>query len=175
MHYLILPCSKRKRDPATLFNHVLINGQPMAPAWSVYDGNQTRLARRELLAAPRWSDLTVVFLSARYGLVWPDAPIPNYDEALTRERATDRFWVRQRITEVWGTIVGFDAHTVTYAFGGLYEQALMTGLRPFTALTLNRLAPHARGQGDYLAALRDFFMALKAARRARNAATIPPL
>jgi len=156
MHYLILPCSKRKRDPARIYTRVLINGQATAPAWQVYDGNQTRMARRVLLGSPCWSDLSVVFLSARYGLVWPDALIPNYDEAMTKVRAADAAWIRQRITEVWGTVVGFDAHRVTYAFGGWYEQALLAGLRPFTCLTLNRLAPHARGQGDYLAALRDY-------------------
>lgn len=72
---LILACSCRKRlDPGLL------------PAVERYDGPAFRLYRRYLrreASAP----LDVYVLSAEFGLVRHDTPIPNYDRRMTNQRA----------------------------------------------------------------------------------------
>lgn len=76
-HYLlILACSNRKRsDPGLL------------PALDRYDGGSYRLlhkAQREGYLSP---NLTIMILSAQYGLIESDLPIPDYNLKMDHTRA----------------------------------------------------------------------------------------
>lgn len=71
---LIVACSQRKRDSPGLM-----------PAIERYDGPSFRLIRRFLrsgMDAP-----TIAILSAEFGLILGDRPIPWYDRRMTAERA----------------------------------------------------------------------------------------
>lgn len=76
-YLLIVSCSQRKRsDPGLL------------PAIERYDGVNFRVlakARRE----GYWPEnLDLLILSAKYGLLTPDAPIEDYDRQMTKHRAS---------------------------------------------------------------------------------------
>ena len=77
---LLLACSKRKRPGAT----------PI-PAIERYDGPAFRLVRRYLAAnSPHPHHQTdISILSARFGLIPATHPIPEYDERMTTQRATE--------------------------------------------------------------------------------------
>ncbi|MEM6254277.1 MAG: DUF6884 domain-containing protein [Cyanobacteria bacterium P01_D01_bin.156] len=73
---LLLGCSQRKRlDEGTL------------PAIDRYDGPTFRLLRRYLRQSSILP-LDVVVLSAKYGLISSDYPLPYYDQRITKEQAT---------------------------------------------------------------------------------------
>lgn len=72
---LILGCSQRKRcDLGEL------------PALERYDGPAFRLLRRFFAQCPTHS-LDVYILSARFGLIPGNKPIPNYDQKMTKARS----------------------------------------------------------------------------------------
>lgn len=77
MRLLILKCSSRKRGPA----------EP-TPALERYDGPLWQVLRSYLREQPLLAtDLTVYGLSAEYGLIRGDEPIPLYDRTMDSERA----------------------------------------------------------------------------------------
>ena len=71
---LVLACSARKRS-----------GDELLPAVDRYDGPAFRVLRAYLADAADPPD--VVILSARYGLIPADHPIPAYDHRLTPDDA----------------------------------------------------------------------------------------
>src|SRR5258706_6351699 len=74
---LLMSCGSRKR-PDTM---------PL-PALERYDGPSFRVLRRYLATHPV-APPDVYILSARYGLIPTDQPIPYYDQRLTPQRATE--------------------------------------------------------------------------------------
>lgn len=75
-HLLILACSSRKRpDPAPL------------PAIERYLGVNYTVLRKAQRDGYLPSNLDILILSARYGLLHPDTPIPSYDLKMTTRRA----------------------------------------------------------------------------------------
>lgn len=81
---LILSCSQRKRpDPGFL------------PAIDRYDGPPFRVLRR-YLRQPEITPPHIRILSAEFGLIPPDEPIPDYDRLMTPTRAVE---LRPRVGE----------------------------------------------------------------------------
>ena len=75
-YLIIIACSRRK-----LFDTNLL------PAIERYDGPTFRLLRRFLREKPS-AALDIYILSAKFGLIPSDYPIPNYDEKMTRDRSS---------------------------------------------------------------------------------------
>jgi hypothetical protein len=77
-HLLLIACSQRKRlDPEPL------------PALERYDGNTYRVIRK-LRREDRWPFLVdVVILSAEFGLIDADQPIPYYERRMDQARAAE--------------------------------------------------------------------------------------
>ncbi len=75
---LLLACSQRKRPDADLL-----------PAWERYDGGTYRVMRN-LRRRGVWPfTVDVYILSARFGLIPAEQPIPDYDQRMTRTRARE--------------------------------------------------------------------------------------
>jgi len=74
-HLLILACSQRKRSDTDSL-----------PAIERYDGPTFRLLRRFLRKQPS-APLEIYILSAKFGLIPSDYPIPDYDQKMTRDRS----------------------------------------------------------------------------------------
>lgn len=78
---LILACSATKRADAGDL-----------PALQRYDGPAFRVLRKALRERAGLSDvLTICILSAEYGLIGADTPIPDYDRRMTRARAWELY------------------------------------------------------------------------------------
>lgn len=74
---LILNCSRYKRETPDLL-----------PALERYDGPKFQTVREHLAqASPEARPITILILSARYGLITAEEPIPYYDERMTEETA----------------------------------------------------------------------------------------
>ncbi|WP_373537310.1 DUF6884 domain-containing protein [Microcoleus sp.] len=69
-HLLILACSQRKRSDTDSL-----------PAIERYDGPTFRLLRRFLRKQPS-APLEIYILSAKFGLIPSDYPIPDYDQKM---------------------------------------------------------------------------------------------
>jgi hypothetical protein len=68
------------------------------PALARYDGTLYRVIRRWPREVPQTYQLTLLILSARFGLIRADTPIPNYDQRMTIRRAIElRSQVRQTL------------------------------------------------------------------------------
>jgi cytoplasmic iron level regulating protein YaaA (DUF328/UPF0246 family) len=90
---LLMSCSRRKRDD-----------EASLPAIERYDGPAFRVLRR-YLREYRDSRLRVVILSAEFGFLNSDDPIPNYDRGLTRERAAElRQTVRPTLKRILNSV-----------------------------------------------------------------------
>ena len=151
MDGLILPCSRRKRDPRSLPSHIYDNdGTVIAPAGAVYDGPLARIARKH---AP-YRDLDIWFLSARFGLIRASYPIPLYDQKMTAQQSTDIEWIGRRITLPWLRIGAGRYENVYTCLSRRYESALNAGLEPLgiTPASIVR----RRGQGYMFQALKAF-------------------
>jgi hypothetical protein len=75
-YLLILACSSRKRPDAALL--------PAVERYTGVNFSVMRKAQREGNLPP---NLDILILSARYGLLRPDTPIPYYDHRMTSMRA----------------------------------------------------------------------------------------
>jgi hypothetical protein len=135
-----MSCGKRKRyDAAPL------------PALERYDGPPFRVLRRYLATHPA-SPPDVYILSARFGLIPADRPIPYYDQRLTPQRAAElRPTVRDTLARI---LARRDYEQIYLAVGCDYAQALddYAALVPKAALVI-----FAHGsQGKRLAQLHDW-------------------
>lgn len=98
MRVMLIGCSATKNPEAKF-------------ARDLYTGELHRLARRLLALAPPdvyggWNNPAWGILSARYGLLLPDAPVENYDLSMSDLSAEERrAWddrVAQQLTNEWG-------------------------------------------------------------------------
>jgi hypothetical protein len=78
MRLLILSCSATKRHEPGLL-----------PAIHRYDGSAYRLLRKALRDLPAERQPRVRILSAEFGLITSDTPIPDYDRRMERTRAAE--------------------------------------------------------------------------------------
>ena len=99
-YLLIVGCSQRKRpDPGLL------------PAIERYDGVNFRVLRKARREGYWPRNLDVLIVSAKYGLLRSDAPIENYDQRMTRDRA---------ISLQPAVSVGLDAHLVRVEYDEMF-------------------------------------------------------
>jgi hypothetical protein len=85
-YLLLVACSQRKRPD-----------QDLMPALERYDGNTYRVIRK-LQRENQWpSNVDVLILSAEFGLIAADQPIPLYERRMDRARATE---LRPAVLEV---------------------------------------------------------------------------
>ncbi len=112
MNLLIIACSATKRHDAGLL-----------PALHRYDGPLYRIIRRALAERPQLAArLTIRILSAEYGLISADTPIPDYDQRMTPARA------RELCILVMHELQELPAHERTYIdLGKTYLGALHPG------------------------------------------------
>jgi hypothetical protein len=141
MRTLIVACSATKKSDAGLL-----------PALARYDGPAYRTLRKNLEAA---GELRVVILSAEFGLLEPDAEIPDYNRKLTLERARELAprvsRELQRMAEL-GELAGG-----IFVFGsGLYRNILKGGLAAAGAHDRTRFS--AGGIGEQLGQLKAFLL-----------------
>jgi hypothetical protein len=107
---LILSCSQRKRIDA-----------PLLPAIERYDGPTFRLLRRFLdKRLPEQPEIYI--LSARFGLIQYNEPIPNYDQRMTQKRAVElQPYVLDTLS---ATLSVFSFQALCISVGRDYVQAL---------------------------------------------------
>lgn len=132
---LILSCSRRKRSEPGLL-----------PAAERYDGPAFRMLRKYARAAPApptW------ILSAEYGLISADQPLPVYDRQMTAARA------QELRPQVWATLARLDSRGYAEALvcaGRAYAAALAgLGERLGCPVTFN-----SGPMGRQLSVLRDW-------------------
>ena len=102
---LLISCSASKRN---LRNR---------PAIEVYDGPSYRMLRKYTR-----SDMDILILSAKYGLITHDERISNYDQRMTKQRALD---LRdETTTKLVSVIKTHDYHEVYVDLGAAYRYAI---------------------------------------------------
>ena len=77
-YLLIVSCSQRKRSELELL-----------PAIDRYDGPVFQVVRRFLRSRSSPVPLDIYILSAEFGLIASDRPIPNYDRRITKKRSSE--------------------------------------------------------------------------------------
>jgi hypothetical protein len=82
---LIVACSARKNLAAEAI-----------PALERYDGVAYRVIRRWQRETPQAEPLAILLLSARFGLICAETPIPNYEHPMTAGRAAE---LRRQVTQ----------------------------------------------------------------------------
>jgi hypothetical protein len=139
---LILSCSQRKRpDPGLL------------PAIERYDGRAFRVLRKFFRERPlEMPCLDAYILSAEFGLLAANQPIPNYDRRMTPKRASD---LRpQTLTTLESILKDAQYEKLFISVGKDYLQAL-AGYE-LLAPTGLKATVSTGTQGRKLAALRDW-------------------
>ena len=112
-YLLILACSQRKRPNADRL-----------PALERYDGVHFRVLRKARCEGHWPQNLSVVILSAKYGLISADEAIACYDQRMTPERARE---LRERIGASLDILLrGQPWHSIFVNVGGVYLSALST-------------------------------------------------
>lgn len=110
MRLLLLGYSATKRtDPDLL------------PAQSRYTGPAYRVLRRALRELPQERHPRIVILSAAFGLIAGDTPIPWYDCRMTPERATSLTPIVQRDLRTW---LKWDVTDLFITLGRAYRPVL---------------------------------------------------
>ncbi len=114
---LILSCSGRKRpDP-----------QPI-PAFDRYDGVAYAVVRKALREVPGLADrLTIVILSAEYGLIAAEMPIPWYDRRMDAQRAAV---LAEQISVQCQALIGTTIFARTLIHAGRTYQRALTPIMP---------------------------------------------
>ncbi len=137
---LLMSCGSRKR-PDTM---------PL-PALERYDGPSFRVLRRYLATHPV-APPDVYILSARYGLIPTDQPIPYYDQRLTPQRATE---LEPAVRDMLARILARREFEQIYlAVGRDYARAL-DGSTEFMPAAASVVAAEG-SQGKRLAQLHDW-------------------
>lgn len=107
---LVLSCGKRKRHTTALL-----------PALDRYDGPSFRVLRR-YLAMHTASPPDVYIVSAKFGLISADQPIPYYDQLLTPQRAAE---LRPAVQDTLRRILARREYEQIYlAMGSAYAQTI---------------------------------------------------
>jgi quinol-cytochrome oxidoreductase complex cytochrome b subunit len=108
---LLLACSRRKHP--TPFP---------VPAWYRYDGVLYRLCKNLEAHHAFPTDVSVWILSAAYGLISKDTPIPWYDQSMSPERARS---IRADVTAALGNaLTAATASEVFIAAGKAYRESI---------------------------------------------------
>ena len=97
---LILSCSDRKNDvapdsPQQLFSFMTTRRARSLAAWEIYAGVAFQVVKRCQREGTFPTDIDIVILSAKYGLITPEREITHYDLKMTPELAG-----QQRATNV---------------------------------------------------------------------------
>jgi hypothetical protein len=139
--FLILACSATKRPTAGL-----------CPALERYDGPAYRVLRAWLRMQPTAGvHLTVCIISAAYGWLAADTPIPDYNQRMTAARALAlRADVRVALLETVADDGPFDATLIM--LGAAYRAAVP--LDPATSACLGTLTWTQGGIGQQLGQLK---------------------
>lgn len=164
---LVLPCSATKRpDPGPLPACHRYAG----PLWQTY-----RAAVAEIGAAP-----ATLVLSAEFGVIRADDPIPDYNRILDHDRAVELAADPAQIDRLSAALAGA---TELYVTGGALYRATITAMvaelrrTGRAAPTLALIAPDGLGIGEQRAALRAWLARCAPAgvrRQAQAAAMFTP-
>lgn len=84
---LLISCSQRKKK----------TDNPIS-AWDLYDGVIYRVLKKNLID---FTNLDVLILSAKYGLIQPQEIITWYDQKMTRKRAVE---LKSEVEKTWKKI-----------------------------------------------------------------------
>lgn len=142
---LILACGATKRTDAGLL-----------PAIARYDGPPYKTLRKALAALPEGQRPTVLILSAEFGLIAADRPIPIYDRRMTRPRALSlRPHVRAALAAALAG--GGYAQQTLINLGADYLPALP--LDPDTIVQLGSLVFARGGIGERMALMKQWLQA----------------
>lgn len=156
---LLLACSARKR----------LDAMPL-PALERYDGPAFRVVRR-YLAHSGDAALCVRILSARFGLVAAETPLPPYDERLTPARGEA---LRSAVHGALAIILASQKWQSCFIYGGHAYYALMASCFTTDAAAI----PHERAEGPpgvRLANLRAWLDGRKAESAAVQSRAVPRL
>ncbi|NTU80017.1 MAG: hypothetical protein HGA45_11535 [Chloroflexales bacterium] len=111
MRLLILKCSARKRT-----------GETPLPVIERYDGPLWQVLRSYLREQPMFAaDLVVYGLSAEYGLIPGDMPIPNYERTMAPERADA---LRPQVLAVFQELMGGSYDKLCLGISDRYLRAM---------------------------------------------------
>ena len=113
-HLLIISCSQRKIESSRV--------RPVLPAIDRYDGPAYRCLRkfRSEQGGKFPNTLRILILSAKYGLIFPETEIPDYDLKITPERAEV---LKSSVQEGLGRCLPF----YEIAYGGMDQVFLNLG------------------------------------------------
>jgi len=122
-YLLIVACSQRKRSDVGLL-----------PAIERYDGGTYRLLRKAKREGYWPEGLDVLILSAKYGLIQASTPIANYEQRMSKERASElkaqimqslqRYTLQNVYHEVYIEL-GEDYYSAIGDFSQIFESSLM--------------------------------------------------
>ena len=147
---LIIACGATKRDDARLL-----------PAVLRYDGPPYRTLRAALRSLPPEQHPTICILSAEFGLIAAETPIPDYDRRMTRPRALAlRTQVRDGLA---ATLAAGDYAATCINLGADYMPAL-----PLDHESIPRLGVVTAAQGGIgsrMGQMKRWLLATKAAAR----------
>lgn len=108
---LIQSCSNRKREASSRI-----------PALERYDGYFFRIIKKAMSEGALRDDIDIVILSAEFGLIDLDDPIPMYDRQMTSKRAEE---LRDDVLSSLASRVRTDGYeTVVVNMANEYEKAI---------------------------------------------------
>jgi cytoplasmic iron level regulating protein YaaA (DUF328/UPF0246 family) len=140
---LILACGKTKRSTAGLL-----------PAIDRYDGSTHRTLRKALRALAEDQRPTVLILSAEFGLITAETPIPDYDRRMTASRAVAlRSQVRAALVEALAA-ASYDATLIN--LGADYLPAL--AIEPTLRVRLGGITYASGGIGQRMAQMKRWLL-----------------
>jgi hypothetical protein len=99
----------------------------LLPAIERYDGVAYRVMKRLQRLGQYPEDVDVVIVSAKYGVIKSDKPIPNYNIKMTRQRAMEQAEDNRAILD--GLVQSNDYREVFISAGKVY----LLALEPFSA------------------------------------------
>ena len=139
---LILSCSQRKRLDLGLL-----------PAIERYDGGHFRILRKARREGYWPETMDVRILSAKYGLLAASTLITNYDQKITRDRASE---LQNPVLQVLQTCARQNTYREVYVDLGRDYQAAVEGL---TQVFNGSLVVYAKGRiGQRLAQLQSWLV-----------------
>ena len=142
LRLLILSCSSKKRSDRGLL-----------PALERYDGPAYRVMNKFLRVHPSGSQsLDVYILSAEFGLIPSDKPIPNYDRRMTLQQAKEL--QQPTLSELKRILIGKQYEELFISLGKDYLRVL-SGYESLIPANLNVIVS-TRAIGYKLAELRNW-------------------
>jgi len=140
---LLVACSKRKLHTTGLL-----------PAGSRYDGGAFRVVKRARREGYAPRNLTILILSAKYGLITEGSMIEDYDQVMDRDRATA---LREEVSHQLDDAVGqLRPRSIFVSLGLLYSPAIATAM-VFRQLEQAGIVERATGRpGERQAQLRSW-------------------